>query len=90
MDLPQVDGAASVLGRHGGRGREPGAKPGPGHQRRPDAPPDAEIYAPFAQFPLPSLAFTVRTSLAPESLVPAIRSELAQLDPTLPLASVRV
>jgi predicted permease len=57
--------------------------------RRPDAPPDAEIYAPFAQFPLPSLAFTVRTSLAPESLVPAIRRELAQLDPALPLASVR-
>jgi putative ABC transport system permease protein len=57
--------------------------------RRPDAPPDAELYAPFAQFPLPSLAFTVRTSLAPETLVPAIRNELAQLDPTLPMASVR-
>jgi hypothetical protein len=57
--------------------------------RRPDAPPDAELYVPSAQFPLPSMAFTVRTAAAPESLVPLIRRELAQIDPTLPLASVR-
>ena len=57
--------------------------------RRPDAPPDAEVYAPYAQFATPSLAFTVRTSSAPESMVPAIRKELAQLDSALPMASVR-
>ena len=57
--------------------------------RRPDAPPDPEIYIPYAQFPVPSLAFTVRTSTSPEALVPAIRNELAQLDPLLPMASVR-
>ena len=57
--------------------------------RRPDAPPDPELYVPFVQFPVSSLAFTVRSSGSPESLVPAIRQELAQLDPTLPLASVR-
>ena len=57
--------------------------------RRPDAVPDAEFHVPYAQFPVPSMAFTVRTSGAPESLVPVIRRELAQIDPRLPLASVR-
>jgi putative ABC transport system permease protein len=57
--------------------------------RRPDAPPDAELHVPYAQFPVPSMAFTVRTSGAPESLVPAIRRELSEIDPRLPLASVR-
>lgn len=57
--------------------------------RRPDVPPDAELHVPYAQFPLPSMVFTVRTSASPESLVPLIRRELAQLDPSLPIASVR-
>ena len=57
--------------------------------RRPEAPPDAELHVPFAQFPLPSMAFTVRTTGAPESMIPTIRRELAQVDPTLPMASVR-
>lgn len=56
---------------------------------RPDAPSDAEVYVPYAQAPVPSLAFTVRTTGSPESLVPTIRAELAQLDPTLPMAAVR-
>jgi putative ABC transport system permease protein len=57
--------------------------------RRPDAPPDAETYLPHTQAPLPSMAFTVRTAGSPESLTPAIRRELAQIDPLLPMASVR-
>ena len=44
---------------------------------------------PYAQFPVPSMAFTVRTAGAPESLVATIRRELADIDPRLPLASVR-
>ena len=35
------------------------------------------------------MAFTVRTAGAPESMIPTIRRELAQIDPTLPMASVR-
>jgi putative ABC transport system permease protein len=35
------------------------------------------------------MAFTVRSAGAPEALVPAIRAALGQLDPTLPMASVR-
>ena len=57
--------------------------------RRPDAPPDAEAYVPLAQAPVPSLAFTVRSAGAPEALVPAIRAELGQLDPAVPMAAVR-
>ncbi len=57
--------------------------------RRPDAPPDAETYVPHAQFSLPSMNYTVRVAGTPESLVPAVRHELAALDSQLPLASVR-
>jgi putative ABC transport system permease protein len=57
--------------------------------RRPDAPPDAELYVPHSQQPVPSMAFTVRAVGSPDSLVAGIRRELAQLDPLLPMASVR-
>jgi ABC-type antimicrobial peptide transport system permease subunit len=35
------------------------------------------------------MSFTVRAAGAPDALVPAIRRELAQLDPQLPMASIR-
>ena len=57
--------------------------------RRPDAPPDPETYVPHAQYPLATMVFTVKTSTPPEALVPYVRQELAQLDPTVPIASVR-
>jgi putative ABC transport system permease protein len=57
--------------------------------RRPDAPPDAEMYVPHSQASFPSMAFTVKTAGSPEALAPAIRRELAALDPMLPMASVR-
>jgi putative ABC transport system permease protein len=57
--------------------------------RRPDAPPDAETYIPHAQWPAPSLSFTVRAASAPEGLIPLVRQELAQLNPQLPLAAIR-
>jgi predicted permease len=57
--------------------------------RRPDAPPDAETYVPHAQAPIPSMSFTARADGSPDALVPAIRGELAQLDPQLPMAAVR-
>jgi putative ABC transport system permease protein len=57
--------------------------------RRPDSPPDAETYIPHAQWPAPSLAFTVRAASAPEGLIPLVRQELAQLNPQLPLAAIR-
>jgi predicted permease len=57
--------------------------------RRPDAPPDAEVYVPHSQGTVPTMVFTVKTAGMPETLVPAIRRELAQIDPLLPMASVR-
>ena len=57
--------------------------------RRPDQPADGESYVPYAQFPVTSMAFTVRATGDPEALIPSARAGLAALDPTLPLASVR-
>ncbi len=57
--------------------------------RRPDAPPDAETYIPHAQWPAPSLVFTVRTATAPEAMVPDVRRALDQINPRIPLAAVR-
>ena len=47
-----------------------------------------QIYVPFEQSPMRSMVLTVRTSSDPLALVPAIRRELAALDPDLPLADV--
>jgi predicted lysophospholipase L1 biosynthesis ABC-type transport system permease subunit len=57
--------------------------------RRVDAPPDAETYVPHAQWPLPSLSYTVRAAASPEGLVPLVRRELQRIDPALPLSAVR-
>jgi predicted permease len=57
--------------------------------RRVDAPPDAETYIPLAQFPIATMTFAVRTATRAESLIPLVRDALADLNPELPLASVR-
>jgi predicted permease len=57
--------------------------------RRPDAPADAETYIPHAQWPAPSLSFTVRSASSPEGLIPLVRNELEQINPQIPLAAVR-
>ncbi len=57
--------------------------------RRPDAPPDAETYVTHAQFSLPTMNYTVRVAGSPEGLVPAVRRELAAIDPQLPVAQAR-
>jgi len=57
--------------------------------RRVDAPPDAETYVPLAQFPLSTMTFTLRAAARAETLVPLVRDALTDLDPQLPLASVR-
>jgi putative ABC transport system permease protein len=47
-----------------------------------------QIYVPFEQSPMRSMVLTLRTSGNPSALVPALRRELAALDPNLPLADV--
>ena len=87
---------SAIVGRQLGLGFDPGKRfrevigiTRDVRSRRPDSPPDAEVYVPHAQASLPSMAFTVRAAGAPDALIPAIRRELAQIDPMLPMASVR-
>lgn len=47
------------------------------------------IYLPFAQHPTPQMNLVVRAPGAGEQIAPAIRSELATLDPRLPLSEVK-
>jgi putative ABC transport system permease protein len=56
--------------------------------RGPAAPPRPEIYQPLSQRAFGSMAFVVRTAMDPHSTVPLIRSEIARLAPSLPMAHV--
>jgi len=57
--------------------------------RRPDAPPDPEIYVPFAQQAQLTLTYVVRSAGDVSALTGAVRSALAGVAPGVPLASVR-
>jgi putative ABC transport system permease protein len=57
--------------------------------RRPDAPPDPELYVPFAQIPSPTMSYVVRSAGDPSALTNAIRTELASMTPHVALATVR-
>ena len=57
--------------------------------RRPDMPPDPEVYVPFNQFPAPSMTFMVRAAGDPAGLSNQIRSAMAQTTPHIALAQMR-
>jgi putative ABC transport system permease protein len=57
--------------------------------RRPDAPPDPELYVPFAEIPSPTMSYVVRSAGDPSALTGAIRSELVAMTPHVALAAVR-
>lgn len=57
--------------------------------RRPDAPPDPEIHAPFAQVPFPTLTYVVRAQGDPTRLTGPVRAALAEMSPQVALAAVR-
>jgi putative ABC transport system permease protein len=48
-----------------------------------------QIYEPYAQSPREIMAFAMRTTGKPESLIDAVRTELNKFDTNLPLAKVR-
>jgi putative ABC transport system permease protein len=58
-------------------------------------PPYVQLYTPFQQLPIyfdprrPSMALVVRTSLPPESLIPAIRQAVASIDRDIPVYGVQ-
>ena len=47
------------------------------------------VYQPHSQWPRESMSLVVRSELAPEQLVGALRQELAALDPNLPISQVK-
>lgn len=57
--------------------------------RRPDLPPDPELYAPFRQAPYPTMSYAIRGAGDPASLTDAIRRELAALTTDVALGAVR-
>jgi predicted permease len=54
----------------------------------PATPPRPEIYQPFTQNSFTSMVFVVRTAGDPTTLVPALRSAVARLDPAQPISRV--
>jgi putative ABC transport system permease protein len=52
------------------------------------APPEANIYFPAAQMPVPIIHLAIKTVGDPLKLAAAMRHEVAQLDPNLPLSRV--
>jgi putative ABC transport system permease protein len=49
----------------------------------------AEIYVPYAQLPVTAMDLVMRTSVAPESLLPSVQAVLHGLDPEMPAARPR-
>jgi putative ABC transport system permease protein len=54
---------------------------------REEAPP--ELYFSHAQIPFPKVAVVVRSTVEPESLAPALRQAVAEVDRTVPVADVK-
>ncbi|MCP4656350.1 MAG: ABC transporter permease [bacterium] len=48
-----------------------------------------QLYTPFIQHPLPFLSFAVRTSAAPENLIPELRQAVWSVAPDQPLSDVQ-
>jgi len=49
---------------------------------------DPQVYEAWAQRPVPSFSLMLRSSVEPDSMIPALRSDLNQIDPDLPLLRV--
>jgi ABC-type antimicrobial peptide transport system permease subunit len=58
-------------------------------QQRPEQQPQPEIYWLYGVNPWPGSYLVVRTAGAPKALVPALRSAVAELDPSLPLTDIQ-
>jgi putative ABC transport system permease protein len=51
--------------------------------------PEAAVYVPFAQNPVPSVFLVVRTAVPPMSVVPAVRNAVLSLDQEQPVNRIR-
>jgi putative ABC transport system permease protein len=57
--------------------------------RRPDSPPDPEVYVAFQQLPSPAMSYVVRAAGDLSALTPQIRAALGQMTPHVALAPTR-
>ena len=89
VDLPQVVGRSVRIGWLRGVASEVIGIVSSVRSRRPDAPPDPEVYVPAAQQPQLALTYVVRSTGDVNSLTGPIRSTLATVAPEVPLATVR-
>lgn len=51
--------------------------------------PEADLYVPFEQHPVPSLFLAVRTAVAPEGVIPGVRDAVSALDKEQPLNNIK-
>jgi putative ABC transport system permease protein len=54
-----------------------------------EEPPAAQMYWYTPQFPYSAMALVVKTAMAPSSLIPALRAQVAAIDPDLPIAKIQ-
>jgi putative ABC transport system permease protein len=48
-----------------------------------------QLYVPFEQLPYAAMTLVVRSSAKPEPLIDAVRGQVTEIDPTLPLSGIR-
>jgi predicted permease len=89
LDPPQILGQPIKIGNVLGATLEVVGVAANVRSRRPDAPPDPEVYVPFEQNPAPSMTFVVRAQGDPAALSSQIRSEMARITPYVALSTMR-
>ncbi len=89
LDPPAVIGQSIRIGWLNGPTSEVVGVAANVRSRRPDAPPDPEVYVPFEQNPSPSMTFVVRAAGDPTGLSNQIRSTMAATTPYVALSSMR-
>jgi len=89
LDLPEILGQPIKIGNVLGATLEVVGVAASVRSRRPDAPPDPEVYVPFEQNPAPSMTFVVRAQGDPVGLSSQIRSEMARITPYVALSTMR-
>jgi len=89
LDPPQILGQPIKIGNVLGATLEVVGVAANVRSRRPDAPPDPEVYVPFEQNPAPSMTFVVRAQGDPVGLSSQIRSEMARITPYVALSTMR-
>ena len=89
LDPPQILGQPIRIGNVGGATLEVVGVAANVRSRRPDMPPDPEVYVAFEQNPAPSMTLVVRAQGDPAGLSNQIRSAMAQTTPYVAISTIR-